>query len=178
MNRRGFTLAEMLTVVLIVGLLLGLALPQYRRAIQKARATEAIAMLRTIVDSSERLATVYGYKTFKDFAAAHPDKAVFTRMDMFGDSASEDSSQRTLGCVVQDIVIRCKEFNYNLNPSGDFVYSHKNRNPYLALEFRMNRSDYRIRCGGFSGIQLSDEEIAEACDLYGFDNYGGAYADY
>ena len=178
MNKRGFTLAEMLTVVLIVGLLLGLALPQYRRAIQKARATEAIAMLRTIVDSSERLATVYGYKTFKDFAAAHHDKAVFTRMDMFGESASEDSSQRTLGCVVQDIVIRCKEFRYYLNPSGDDVYSKKNRDPYGGLIFTMNRSDYKIGCGGESGIQLSDEEIAEACDIYGFDNYGGAHAAY
>ncbi len=178
MNRRGFTLAEMLTVVLIVGLLLGLALPQYRRAIQKAKATEAVAMLRTIVDSSERLATVYGYKTFKDFAAAHPDKAVFTRMDMFGDSASEDSSQRTLGCVVEPLIIKCKEFNYELNRSRNFVASVKKRNPYVGLEFHMYRSDYKIECGGSSGIQLSEEEIAEACDLYGFYNYGGTDADY
>ena len=55
-NKKGFTLVEVLTVVIIVGVLSSLALPQYRRVVERARATEAIAELKTLYDASERLA--------------------------------------------------------------------------------------------------------------------------
>ncbi|WP_428038694.1 type IV pilin protein, partial [Candidatus Avelusimicrobium faecicola] len=38
-NKKGFTLVEILTVVLIVGVLSAVALPQYRRAVERSRAT-------------------------------------------------------------------------------------------------------------------------------------------
>lgn len=55
-QKTGFTLIELLVIVLILGVLTSIALPQYRRSVERARVAEALTLVRSIYDSCERLA--------------------------------------------------------------------------------------------------------------------------
>lgn len=53
-NKRGFTLIEVLVVVVILGVLAGLALPVYQGQVEKSRAAEALAQLDAMRSSMIR----------------------------------------------------------------------------------------------------------------------------
>ena len=60
MNKKmGFTLLELLMVVVVVATLTIVAVPQYRRTIQRAQATEGLMNLRTIFEAATRYKSQY-----------------------------------------------------------------------------------------------------------------------
>lgn len=157
MNKKGFTLVELLAVVLIVAILSGVALPQYRKVVEKARLSEAESMMRTIYDSSERLAGEFGYRNFVEMYQNNASKAVFSRMDMF------DSSNLPSGCSLTDSnTLTCAKFvfvPYVLKNGRAFVQAKKRDNPYKDTVILFDRDNQQLYC--------SPE--GDACDTYGLD---------
>lgn len=54
MKQAGFTLVELLVVVIIMGILTAIAMPQYRKAMDRSKAAEAMQMLPALFEARER----------------------------------------------------------------------------------------------------------------------------
>ena len=56
-NKKGFTLLELIIVIIVIGILASIALPRYMRVTERARVTEAKNMLSTLRNSQIRYYT-------------------------------------------------------------------------------------------------------------------------
>ena len=62
-KRKGFTLLELLVVVLIIGILAAIALPQYKYAVTKAKFAQLLIASKAIVEAQRRYMLVYGERS-------------------------------------------------------------------------------------------------------------------
>ncbi len=142
--KKGFTLIELLVVVLIIGILSAIALPQYTKAVEKARATEAVSIISTLEKATDRFVMENGYKTGYFLPAA-------------GAMNPPLSLDIDIPCQGGESGCETKYFSYNDDKdgsagSGYIIYAYRNStNPYYILFSRqeaVGRWNRICGCGG------------------------------
>lgn len=156
-NKKGFTLVEILTVVLIVGILSAVALPQYRRAVERSRATQAIGGLKNLYDSSERLAVDLGYDDYASLYDSGKEDIGIGRFDMFQDSGAG---------TTKNSVLTTSDFIYRI-PNGTLISAKRSSNKYRGMCIIFRREDQKLFCVGTSAycntIDIEHDNTVGGC---------------
>ena len=74
-DRKGFTLIEILVVVLIIGILAAIALPQYQLVVSKAKYSQMVSMVRALGNAEEEYFLIHNTYTnnLEDLSVTLPE---------------------------------------------------------------------------------------------------------
>ena len=113
-RNRGFTLIELMIVVVILGLLSALAIPRFRTAAQKSKKSEARLVLKNIFQAAH----VY-YLEMGGFPPCNPDGSPrFGGWWMFNNAATANQNWRKLPGLAVDGPTGYPRFTYVITRSG------------------------------------------------------------
>lgn len=110
-QNRGFTMVELLTVVLILGLLASIAVPQYRRSVYRAEMMEGLSYGKTIFDAALRYKSVNGEGP-SDFNQLDIG---FMGVDVSGDTFRDGNFTYTLEPASNKISVQSHGAGYRLD---------------------------------------------------------------
>lgn len=152
-NKKGFTLIELLVVILIVGILAAIALPQYKRAVEKTKMAEAVIIVKAIAQSQQR------------YYLIHNEYADCLDLDAL------------------DIGLTGEDYDYYgcfAKKTTDFVYTSNGQNAkqYIAVASRIppveryailisKNNPNRIMCKVYSNVNNIQKELCDALDASG-----------
>ena len=117
-NSKGFTLLELLVVVLIIGILAAVALPQYRKSVEKTRASEALMNIQVMEQAVKSYTLARGNPTERTNWIDLAD------IELSGGEWEENNAY----CSGGDMGFKTKYFFYcsNLLTNGIyFIYAHR-----------------------------------------------------
>ena len=142
MKVKGFTLIEVLAVVMIVGILASIALPQYQQAIFKARITKLMPTVRTLKNAQEAF-----WYTGREYAASFQELSFFPKGFRCTGATCTDGKGSLL-------------FSYQPNGGNPFVMASftQNTNTVFYIIYLDHTANRDLAAKAFCGASSSDPD--------------------
>lgn len=152
-NKFGFTLVELLAVVLIIGIMTAIAVPQYRKSIQRAEAMEGLVNLKSIYESAKR---------YKAAFSEAPTKLLGLDVHFYDATSTTDSTfdlERYRYTFTNSYIKACR---IGGNYCFYMYYNHTNGKDYLTCGLTTTGGKYDWICEalGKTASNLGENEFA------------------
>ena len=132
-NTKGFTLLEMLVVVLIIGILAAVALPQYKKAVTRAQVAEAVQLMRYATVAIDELVLAQSY----DIGQANLDLPYWN-----GNNIGNNN-------LIQDFHGGCGSHDYDI--CVVYMYMAKGGNEWLLNAKKQAPNGWSFNCTFYTG---------------------------
>ena len=157
---KAFTLIELLVVVLIIGILAAIALPQYQKAVERARASEALPLLKSVYQAAQAYQMANGNwpEKFDELAVEIPwtGNVKWRNSYVMRDTRSNDLWSMQIyketgfgwSLYLGRISGKYKGAGFGIGSSGDWTCSERVSD---GIVFEGNEGDYCVkimRCAG------------------------------
>ena len=141
--KKGFSLIELLVVVLIIGILSSIALPQYTNAVEKARLSEALSMIGSLKTGIDAYIMANGYED----------------VEFVGNSVVtlDVDAEASLDCSAGEDVCEGKYFTYDAYCFGSTCNISVGRGTLeedakYSLSVSKNANGWTYRCYSYSKV--------------------------
>ncbi len=153
-KQSGFTLIELLVVVLIIGILAAVALPQYQKAVFKARAAEAINVLYALGKAWD----VCQLETSNNCGDGEEE-------DMWNRLVLDFSPSISMDCIEDDSCFRTKNWEITHSVENFYAYPLDGATPNNNLYLQYSTNEHKIYCGDDMEAQEGMKTYAGYCKL-------------
>ena len=152
---KGFTLLEMLVVVLIIGILAGIALPQYQMAVTKAKVASILPLMRRFKDALTEYKLQHGDYEIGDAS----DIGVNWPSD-WNDGGCEDNTMCS-----NDYWVECGIYSFDSAIVGCF-HNIDNSNAFGILMYHIDDPGYQA-LAGMTTCEAKGTEGEKVCKALG-----------